>query len=96
MFLSRVELVHLTLELPPLLIALVDDRNALQLIHDLIYLPLHGPREIPIGLLAFDLTQLLGQFPNHLLCLSMLTDCIPHLAGQFQHDFPGLFHQFIP
>ena len=40
LFLPRVELVHLTLELPPFLIALVDDRDLLQLIHDLVNLPL--------------------------------------------------------
>ena len=95
LFLPRVELVHLTLELPPLLIALVDNGDLLQLIHDLIHLPLHGPRKISVGLLAFDLAQLLGQLPDHLLRLGVLTDRLPHLPGQLQHNFPGLFHQLI-
>ena len=67
----------------------------LQLIHDLIHLPLHGPRKIAVGLLAFNLTQLLGQLPDHLLGLGVLTDRLPHLPEQFQHDFPSFTNQLI-
>ena len=78
------------------MVALIHDRNALQLVHDLIHLSLHGPWEIAVGLFAFNLTQLLGQLPDHPLGLGVLTDCIPHLLGQFQHDFPSFTNQFIP
>ena len=96
MLLAGVERVHLTLEFPPFLIALVDDGDALQLVHDLIHLPLYGPWQIAVGLLSFDLAQLPGQLPDHLLRLGVLTDRLPHLPGQLQHDFPSFANQIIP
>ena len=77
------------------MIALIYNGNELQLIHDLIHLPLERSRKIAVGLLALDLTQLLGQLPDHLLGLGVLTDCIPHLPGQFQHDFPSFTNQLV-
>ena len=77
------------------MIALVDNGDLLQLIHDLIHLPLHRPWKVPVGSLSFNLTQLLGQLPDHLLRPGVLAHRLPHLPGQLQHDFPGLFHQLI-
>ena len=78
------------------MIARVDNGDLLQLIYDLTHLPLHGSREISVGLFTFNLTQLLGQFPDHLLRLGVLTHRLLHLPGQLQHNFPSLFHQLVP
>ncbi len=55
-----------------------------------------GLGEIPVGLLAFHLTQLSRKIQHHPLCLGMLTDRLTHLPGQLQHGSPGLPHQLVP
>ena len=50
--LLRIKIFYLALELPPRLIALIDDRQLFHQINDLVYCFLHGFREIAVFFLT--------------------------------------------
>ena len=95
LLLPRVELMDLTLEFPPRLIAPVDHRQALHLIDDLIHQLFQRLGQIAVGLLALHAAQLLSQFSHELLHVRMFADPLRHLLGQLQHHLPSLLHQLI-
>ena len=88
--------VNFILESAPLVVALTDHRQLLQLIHDFVYSFLHRLGEVAVGLLALDRFQLSGQLFHFLLDLRVRADTSCHLPREFS-DSPASFpNQLIP
>ena len=88
-------ILHLTLQLPPRLIALIYRRQTRHLVDDLVHQLFHGLGQIAVGFLARYGAELFGEFPDHLLCLRVDAGHLPHGLRQFQHGFPRFHHQFV-
>ena len=80
--LLRIVIVHLTLELPPLVVALADDRQTPHLIHDLVHDFLRLLRKIAVRLFSVDRFQLRGQLLHEPLRVRLVADAASHLPGQ--------------
>ena len=93
--LLRIEVLYLTLELPPRLIALVDDGQLFHLINDFVYDFLHLFWKVAVFFLAFHGFQLGGQRYHHRFHLWMAAKAGPHLLCQSFHFLSGPAHQFI-
>ena len=95
-FLSlRVVILHLTLQLPPSLVARIHGRQTCHLVDDLVHQLFRWLRQIAIGFLARFGAELFGEFPDHLFRLRVDAGHFPHGLRQFQHGFPCFRHQFI-
>ena len=93
--LLRIEIFHLTLQLPPLFVALGHGRELLHLVHDLIYQRLLLLRKIAIGLLPLDPFQLKCQLLHESLRLGVVADPGSHLLNQLPHGLPRFPHQLV-
>ena len=93
--LLRIEIFHLTLQLPPFFIAFCHGRELFHLVHNLIYQRLLLLRKIAIGLLPPDRFQLEGQFLHELLRLRVVADSAFHLLDQLPHNLPRFPHQLV-
>ena len=95
LFIFGVVILHLTLQLPPCLVARIHGRQPCHLVDDLIHQLFHRLWQIAVGFLAADLTELPRQVPDHLLRLRVDAGHLPHCLRQLQHGFPHLCHQLI-
>ena len=86
---------HLTLQLPPCLVARIHSRQPRHLVDDLIHQLFHGLWQIAVGFPAADLTELPRQIPDHLLRLWVDAGHLLHCLHQLQHGFPCFRHQFV-
>ena len=94
-FLLGIEIVDLTLEIPPDLIALVDNRQLFQLINNLIHGFLYGFGKVTIGFLAFHRFQLIDQPHHQRLHFRVIANALLHFLRQSFHFFSGPAHQVI-
>ena len=83
------------MQLPPRLVARIHGGQTRHLIDDLVHQLFHRLRQIAVGFLAADLTELPRQIPNHLLRLRVDAGHFPHRLRQFQHGFPRFRHQLV-
>ena len=83
-----VVVLHLTLQLPPCLVTRIHGGQPRHLVDDLVHQLFHWLRQIAVGFLAADLTELSRQIPDHLLRLRVDAGHLPHGLRQFQHGFP--------
>jgi len=90
-----VVILHLTLQLPPRLVARIHSGQTRHLVDDLIYQLFHWLWQIAVGFLARYGAELFGEFPDHLLRLWVNAGHLPHGLRQFQHGFPCFRHQLI-
>ena len=95
LFIFGVVILHLTLQLPPCLVARIHGRQPCHLVDDLIHQLFHWLWQIAVGFLAADLTELPRQVPDHLLRLRVDAGHLLHCLRQLQHGFPHLCHQLI-
>ena len=82
-----VVVLHLTLQLPPCLVARIHSGQPHHLVDDLVHQLFHWLRQIAVGFPAADLTELPRQIPDHLLRLRVDAGHLPHGLRQFQHGF---------
>ena len=90
-----VVILHLTLQFPPCLVARIHSRQPRHLVDDLVHQLFHWLRQIAVGFLAADLTELPRQIPDHLFRLRVDAGHFPHGLRQFQHGFSCFRHQFV-
>ena len=90
-----VVILHLTLQFPPCLVARIHGGQPRHLVDDLVHQLFHWLRQIAVGFLAADLTELPRQIPDHLLCLRVDAGHLPHGLRQFQHGFSCFRNQFV-
>ena len=83
------------MQLPPCLVARIHGGQPRHLVDDLVHQLFHWLRQIAVGFLAADLTELPRQIPDHLLCLRVDAGHLLHCLRQFQHGFPRFRHQLI-
>ena len=95
LFIFGVVILHLTLQLPPRLVARIHGGQPRHLVDDLIHQLFHWLWQIAVGFLAADLSELPRQIPDHLLRLRVDAGHLPHGLRQFQHGFPCFRHQLI-
>ena len=88
-------ILHLTLQLPPRLVARIHSGQPRHLVDDFVHQLFHWLWQIAVGFLATDLTELPRQIPDHLLCLWVDAGHFPHGLRQFQHGFSRFHHQFV-
>ena len=93
LFIFGVVILHLTLQLPPRLVARIHSGQPRHLIDDLIHQLFHRLGQIAVGFPAADLTELPRQIPDHLLRLRVDAGHLPHRLRQFQHGFSSFRHQ---
>ena len=77
------------------MVARIHSGQTRHLIDDLIHQLFHRLRQIAVGFLATDLTELPRQIPDHLLRLRVDAGHLPHDLRQFQHHFPRFRHQLV-
>ena len=94
-FLLRIEILHLTLHLPPLFIALGHGWELFHLVHNFIYQRLLLLRKVAVGLLPLDRFQLEGQLLHEPLRLRVVADPVMHLLNQLPHGPPRFPYQLV-
>ena len=90
-----VVILHLALQFPPCLVARIHGGQSRHLVDDLVHQLFHWLRQIAVGFLAADLTELPRQIPDHLLRLRVVADPGSHLLDQLPHGLPRFLYQLV-